>query len=372
MKIISLLSNINIKIKYFKQGLFNLFLKNPWKFNIRDNTVLLTELLPYHGEVLPGLVKYLLDLNYNVDIVLNKYQRNFISANSGLFYCFKDNEKVRVKVLSVCNINILLRSSHVKKYKRVIINTFHDDYIKFHFYKIDFNKLIPICMIHNYNITNEYFMSNNIISLVKIECLNRKPPIIVNSHYFGNFPKHDKSYTTTFIILNTTNLFRRNIYLLLNACEELYKKGIYNFNIKIIGNGIIIPEKYFKNFQIFGYMDFNEMYNEINNSDFILAVIDQASVQYTNKASGTYQLCYGFNKPIILHKKFSNIAGFNDQNSILYDDNDDLSDAMVKCINLSNTDYANMVYLLGELSKNIYNESRNNLKSILENNKINL
>jgi hypothetical protein len=305
-------------LKYF----INNFRKSPEIFHVRENSVLIIEFFDFHGEVCPGLVKYLLDLGFNVDIVFCRHKTG--RNDPGLFYCFNGNEKVRIKILSDVNINLLLRSSFSYKYKHVILTSFTDGMEREHLYKVDLFKLKIICMVHNTGIVHEYSRTNKIISLVMMDCINRKSPLIVNSHYFGEFEENNKSEATTFFTLNTGELYRRNLYLLFDAIDKLYENGINNFIIKIIGKGINIPEKYSGNFQILGRLDFQDMYKEISGSDFILALIDQSSVQYINKASGTYALSYGFLKPILLHKKFSDISGFNDYNSIINYDKDHL------------------------------------------------
>jgi len=108
------------------------------------------------------------------------------------------------------------------------------------------------------------------------------------------------------------------------------------------------------------------MFAEIASSDFFLALIDQASVEYTNKASGSYGLSYGFLKPILLHRKFSNVLGFTDENSILYNDNSNLSDAMEECINMSNDDYWTLISSLEISGKELYDVSLTNFKEALE------
>jgi hypothetical protein len=212
---------------------------------------------------------------------------------------------------------------------------------------------------------DSYFKTNKIISHVKINSINLKSPVVVNPHYFCEIQKIEKSIKTVFVAVNSKNLNRRNLYLLFNACDKLYKKGIDNFSVKILGNGIPVPEQYKYNLFDFGYVNFQKMYNEIMVSDFLLALIDQASVQYTNKASGSYQLSYGFLKPIVLHRIFSAVSGFTDDNSILYDDNDNLADAMEKCINMSNNDYLSLVKTLENTEKILYTSSLNNFKNVL-------
>jgi len=351
------------------KNIFNFFRRDFKKITIRQNSVLIIEFASFHGENFPSLTKYLLDLGYNVDIIFRKVKNKGKSRNElGLFSCFTGDSRVRVKILSGMDMNLLLRSSIVAIYKHIIIVTFNNRMKRNHFYKIDFFKLKPICMMHNSdNSSNNYFQTSKIISPVKIDCINRKsPPYVVSIHYFGNFPKKHKSKKTTFVTLNTTDLFRRNLHLLFSACDKLYMKKITNFSVKIIGDGLIIPKRFHDNFQVFGFLDFQKMCEEIVESDFFLALIDQASVEYTNKASGSYGLSYGFLKPIVLHRKFSIVSDFDDENSILYNNNDDLSDAMERCINMSSNDYSTLVCALEISSKKLYNASMNNLKEVLE------
>ena len=355
-----------IKNRCQTKNIFYCFRGNYKYFSIGENSVLLVEFFTFHGETLPGFAKYFLDIGCNVDVVLHKPIKESGRNDPGLFSFFGLNNKVRIITLSAYDINFLLRSSIVARYKHVLLNSFYDGMERNYLFNVDLFKLKPICVAHNYDITNSYFKTNKVISLVKMECVNRKPPFVVNPHYFGEFTKREKSEITTFVILNSTNLFRRNIFLLFEACDRLYEMGINNFSVKIIGKGINIPEKYFNNFQIFGFLDFQRMYEEISISDFILALIDQASIQYTNKASGTYQLSYGFLKPIVLHKKFSDVSGFNNSNSILYNDNNNLAEAMEKCINMANEDYLSIVKALEISEKELYNTSLNNLREVLQ------
>jgi hypothetical protein len=333
-------------------------------FPVRKNSVLLIEFYNIHGETLPGFIKYLLDLGYNVDVFLQKpngKDRNDLE----LFLCFKMNDNVRIKTISYFDFNLLLHSDAVAKYEHVFFNTLHDGVEYRHLFKIDLFKLKPVCVAHNPEINREYFRTDKIISLVKMDRINEKPPLVVNPHYFCEFKKREKSQKTVFVAFYSKIFYRRNIYLLFEACDALFTKGIRNFSVKIIGNKMEIPVKYRDNFIIFGFLDFQKMYEETIDSDFLLALIDQASVQYTNKASGTYQLSYGFLKPIVLHKKFSDVSGFNDKNSILYNDNHDLADAMEKCINMSCDDYSALVCELEISEKELYNMSLNNLKKAL-------
>ena len=359
---------LTMKKRYFTVNKFNFFRKSVKHINVRDNSVLIIEFFTVHGEVLPGLVKYSLDLGYNVDVIIRKPNSFHKESRNdpGLFYCFNNDARVNIKTLSSFDMNLLFRSSDIDNYKHIILNTFTDGMEYKELYKIDLFRLKPICMIHNPDINYSYVTTNKIISLVKMHRINKKPPYIVNSHYYSNFSRSNKNIITTFIALNTKDLFRRNINLLFEATDKLYEKGIYNFHVKIIGNGIPIPDKYRDNFILFDSLNFQDLYKEILSSDFILALIDRASVEYTNKASGSYQLSYGFLKPLLLQNGFSDISGFTDNNSVLYSDNSELYKAMNKCIEMSDIDYTNLIDNLEKTEKELYSYSLNNLKTVLE------
>lgn len=351
---------------FFLFCVFNFFRRKIDYFNVRENSTLLIEFYRFHGETLPGFIKYLLDLNYYVDVVIlspnGKKGRNDLS----IFSCFNDNEKVRIKTLPDYDMNFLMRSSIAASYKHIIINSFFEgkriNCLSF----VNLFKLQPVCVVHNTNIQNEYFQTNKIISLVKIESDNRKPTLVVNPHYFGEFERKKKSKKATFIAFNTNNLHRRNLNLLFAACDKLCQKGINNFSIKIIGTGIPIPERYSENIHDYGFLDFQRMFEEISNSDFLLALLDHENIQYTNKASGSYQISYGFLKPIVLHALFSNVSGFTNENSVLYNDNNNLAEAIEKCVNMSNNDYQTLVSSLEIHERKLYDSSLNNLKEVLE------
>jgi len=356
-----------VKDLYFK------FLSKFYKpFSVKANSALLIEFRSFHGETLPGYIKYLLDLEYSVDVVLPKSKKaNGGDRNDGgLFSCFSTNSKVRVFFLSIHDINILSRSSIIFDYRHIVMNTFNDKIERDYLSSVNLSRLKPVCVIHNPDIVNAYSQNIKMVSLVKMVSANQKSPLIVNPHYFGNFEKkttkNNESNMANFVTLNSKSLSRRNLNLLFQACDALYKRGIYNFSVKVIGKGIPIPDCYHSNIQDLGFQDFQQMYKEINGADFFLALIDQESIQYANKASGTYQISYGFLKPLLLHRIFSEVSGFNNENSILYDDNNALADAMEKCINIPNDTYCNIVDALEVSQKNLYNMSLNNLKKLLE------
>jgi hypothetical protein len=329
---------------------------------------MLIEVLSSHGEVLPGMAKYLIDLGYNVDVIFNisKPRRKIGSINTLSIFCRFVHENLKIYTFKNAEIKTILNTEISRKYKNIIINTYKERIFEYCSKKRIF-ELGPICMVHNpVSVLNDpYSFSNKIITLIKMDFYNRNPPKYINAHYFGEIKTHDKLDVTTFITVGNVNA-SRNFKLLFDACDLLIKRNIVNFKVNIIGNGNIkVPTVYDGLINFLGYLDFKEMFIEVERSDFILALLDGINIRYLNAASGSYQLSYGFLKPIVLLKKFSEISNFTNENSILYEQNMDLAFGMEKAINMRNEEYQQMIKELKLLETEIYNDSLKNLQSIL-------
>ena len=119
-----------------------------------------------------------------------------------------------------------------------------------------------------------------------------------------------------------------------------------------------------------GRVDYQTMFQKLNESDFILPLLDpevESHKRYMDSGtSGTFQLVYGFNKPCIIHKTFADIYGFNEQNSIIYNNNERFVEAMQKAINITNDEYKSLQEALTKITKAIENNSIHNLQHILK------
>jgi hypothetical protein len=149
-------------ILIFILKLFSIYLVNFFRFkfdflDIRDNSVLIMEFFHDHGESMPGYIKYLLDLNFNVDAVLFNSKLMTVKNDPGLFLCFNNDKRVRIKYLSALDMNYLLRTNIVNHYKHIIINSLSNGMERNHLYNVNLFKLEPVCVVHNPNIENKYF-----------------------------------------------------------------------------------------------------------------------------------------------------------------------------------------------------------------------
>ncbi len=86
----------------------------------------------------------------------------------------------------------------------------------------------------------------------------------------------------------------------------------------------------------------------------------------TTGTSGNFQLVYGFLKPCVIIESFSEINGFDDENSILYKSDEDYENALIKAITMTSEDYSKMQKSLEKYEKKLYQSSLNNFRNLIE------
>ena len=86
----------------------------------------------------------------------------------------------------------------------------------------------------------------------------------------------------------------------------------------------------------------------------------------TTGTSGNFQLVYGFLKPCVIIESFSEINGFDDENSILYKSDKDYENALIKAITMTSEDYSKMQNNIKIYTEKLYQKSLNNLKKLIE------
>ncbi|MBW5383038.1 hypothetical protein, partial [Brachyspira pilosicoli] len=87
---------------------------------IPEKTVLIVEFNNYHGETLPGFIKYFEDLNYNIDILINSNLYNDKVLDS---FNFKNIKNI-FNYDQYQIINNILLFPIIKNYEIVFYNTF--------------------------------------------------------------------------------------------------------------------------------------------------------------------------------------------------------------------------------------------------------
>ena len=375
----TIFQRINNKLKFIIPGKEDKnILKQFCKNKDFENRVLLFEINHCHGEVLPGYIKYFYDLGYKVDVLMNKILGDLqpvirVSADY-------------VENIYCCNIRTIksiMKSEQISKYK-FVCSTSNTIYIFINIKScpsvVDFlpdmnvspNRLL-IVEHHLENLNRLFQNKYKTIILADIQTIPDKTNIaVVNPHYFGNIKTPPKNSITNFIIVGSIENHRRNYHLLISAVKELVDHGIDNFKITIIGwRGKLsnLPETIKKYFDLKGGIDYPKMYEEVENADFFLPMLDSEDPEHnkyiTKTTSGSFQLVYGFRKPCLLAEKFTKIYGFNDDNCLIYKNNSDLAKMMMAAVKMSQEEYSKKQEKLSEYANNLYQNSLNNLNTLL-------
>jgi len=342
-------------------------LKDLFNSTIKKRTILIFEANRWHSECLPGFSKYFIDLGYKIDILAG-------DLGFDSFCLFRDMTKIRyfkyknLEPLWKYNKKLI---SVIKKYDYIIIQT-ADEKNKVLFNHLDLLKLnSTIFVFHNISVAihhySRYFNKNRVWALG-----NFSKGFQVNPHYFGHIQIKNKNEKTIFLITSTKN---RNYNYLVQSLIKLHKDNL-NFEIIVVGR-----KKFFDKRKIprvltpyisYKYdASFYQFYNTVINSDFIIIPLDPKSnfdnFFRTIKVTGSAQLSYGFIKPLIIDKKFSEFYSLNEKNSLIYENND-LYTIMKKAINLTNKQYRYLQNNLKETAKLIYKKSIDNVKKTFNKN----
>ena len=164
---------------------------------------------------------------------------------------------------------------------------------------------------------------------------------------------------------------RKNYDLLINTVKNLSEQSD-KFKIIVIGKGDLegLEEEYKRFFDIKGRLDYPNMYREVENADYFLPLLDYENQEHhryiTTGVTGSLQLILGFLKPAVIQKNFADFYKLSEENSIIYNNNQELVQVMLKAINQDNNCYENKKAALKSLQQNIYKESLENLKGIIE------
>lgn len=337
---------------------------------INPNTILVTDPIRPHGEVMPGVIKYCQDLGYNVEVLITNDKKV-----EKPFPMFK-----KLKVFSFGN-TIYYKALQLKKmnqYKYIIFTSCRVYSSKGIHFIFDYRKndVIPpekfLLIEHHLELISQKELQKYTFLALPFFA-DKFHAKMINPHYFGEIPLHKKNKKIKFVVAGVIENKRKNHDLLIDTILELEKRGIHNYEIIVIGSGNLkinnpIAKKKIK---ILGRLTYEKMYKVINKSDYILALLDPNNKEHnryiTDGTSGTYQLSYGLLKPLVINEKFTELYKLNNDNSVIYQGNE-LANAIEKAVVESNKEYQTRVKNLKVLAQNIYQKSLNNLEELIGNN----
>ena len=360
----------------FYKALFYTYIKPLFDYKkpvIKNNTFIVWEpCSKSHSEVVPGYVKYLLDLGYHVSVCVNPDR-----YKEGLFSRFQ-NEEITLNKLSNKQIKNFFKRNDLKDVKGVLVTTIGKlcDEVNFdecykHFNKnVDRSKLFFVEHEAKHAVDAGTWREN----LITLRDLNYKgaKSVVVNPHYFGDININGKnSDIVNFITVGAILGRKKNNELIISSVKALHDKGYRNFKVTVIGKGHLklLPEELQPYFDIKGRLPFDKMYDELEKADFMLTSYDETKplhIRYnTTGTSGNFQLVYGFLLPCIIIESFGPINGFDNKNSILYHADSDYISAMEKGLNMSLEEYTNMQLNLKNYANSLYEKSKENLRRLI-------
>lgn len=361
----------------FRETIFYRCIKHLFDYKkpiIKNNTFLVWEpCSKSHSEVVPGYVKYLLDLGYHVSVLVN-YGR----IKDGLFLKFK-HENLSINKMSKKQILNYFKQDDLKNVSGVLITTVgklcdsihYEDCYKTFNPNTDKSKLFFVEHEVKHSIDADTW-NNDLITLRDINYKDKKS-VVVNPHYFGDVTitsKNDK--ITNFVTVGSLQAKRKNNELIVNTVKSLHEKGYHNFKITVIGKGKLkyLPKELRQYFDIKGRLPFAKMYEELEKSDYMLTAYDEKNPKHlrynTTGTSGNFQLVFGFLKPCVIIESFAKINGFNQENSILYKNDEDMTNAMIKAMSATPEEYAKMQNCLKQYKEELYHSSLKNFSDLIE------
>jgi len=361
---------LSILFKSFRNTIYKIETFNIKQFfntSIRNNSILIFEKNNYHYECTPGFTKYLLDLGFNVDIIMTN-----IGIESFIF--FEPTRKLRFFLIDNTKYN--KREEHLEKYREIfkkylaiLIQTTNNK-VKYFCRKLNLlNWKNSIFVFHDYPQIKRFNFHNKIRSWTLLKFTNLT--LEVNPHYFGNIKLRDKNKLTRFFIVSTG---KRHYDELISASNILNNEN-YQFQVVVTGrskalNPQIIPKNIKDKFLFNLNLSYQNLLKIIETIDFIIITLNRKNPNDNNyinrKSTGSAQIVYGFLKPCLINSDFANTYRINNENSIIFNNSkDSLYFAMREAIMMTTEEYKKKQYNLKKTADIIYEISKNNVKTTI-------
>ncbi|MDL2272294.1 DUF6492 family protein [Desulfovibrio sp. OttesenSCG-928-I05] len=194
----------------------------------------------------------------------------------------------------------------------------------------------------------------------------------LNPHYFCSDIKATElqpAETIHFAVVGGMSESCKDSKLLINTVAALIKQG-YNFKVTVIGSGTLtIPDTLSRHVAHLGRIDFAAMYEEVEKTHFMLALLNPDNVEQRRYMQGTttgaLQLSIGFDKPLIINEQFARHYGFDDNSAIIYEGNE-LASAMIKAMSMTQERYGVLVHGVTAYRGAVHDTSLQNMRGALE------
>lgn len=259
--------------------------------------------------------------NYHFEITLSVYQAlKDYGCHSSIYFCDKVIDKTKqIDFLNAHNIPI---TNNIDIYDKSIVISHYPDKIPNITDKIFRNNRIQhIFITHRVHKPSlNISKTKNIVCLSPIGMRHDLPFLIVNKYPF-NLTAPQYNQTINLLVQGHFELNNRNMSHIENISNLLMNNDI---RLHIVGTKIPKFLKLYKNTQIYSNVTESTLYNILNQTDYILPLIDPdiKNGEYTTTRFSS-NFCHSFcmNKPVIAHKYFEDIYGLP---GLYYEHNDQL------------------------------------------------
>lgn len=339
---------------------------------IDESTFLLWEpCTKSHAEVVPGYAKYLTDLGYRVVVFMSP-----IHKLEGLF-CRWEHSGVQIVDMSQRQIRKFMGSTEVGKAAGLIVTTAAklpenpDHSLNLHaIFRANFPKKLLLVEHDSRVRVNANRWSAHSITLRDLQGV---PSVVVNPHFFGNIDLTCKNTVkTVFVMVGAARAKRRNQEMVFDALRCLLRLGYSQFELRLIGKKGVepIPEDLRGCVRELGHVPFSKLYQEIEESDFIVTSFQKENPNHrfyrTSGTTGSYQLAYGFRKPCIVQQEFALNTALSTENSLIYDNDAQISDAFLTAITMNSEAYKVMQLAMQEAAEQLYEKSLRQLRALID------
>lgn len=324
-----------------------------------------------HGEIVPGYTRYLLDLGFDVLVLMTPAR-----LDEGLFARF-DQNGVTHGHLSQRQIRRFMRHKSIRRAAGILITT-AGKLPKAADGRVDLDRVFGaerpsrvVLVEHDAQPQIDAGVwDSETITLRKLVAPGVSS-VVVNPHDFGQVQVTPKSSgKTIFVMVGAVRSKRGNLPLVYAAAETLKNQGIEDFEIRVIGKPgqDPVPEPLQDQIKVLGRLPFDSMYDEVEAADFLLTSFQKDNEDHafyrTGGTSGAFQLAYGFTKPIVIQEAFARLNGFNMTNALMYDEDADLSRAMADAVQMDATTYSALQAGMEAAATAIYEQSLANLRDL--------
>lgn len=329
-----------------------------------------------HAEIVPGYVRYLRDLGFQVLVLMTPAM-----LSEGLFARYQD-PGVTYASLSQAEIRTFIKSADLTKTAGLLVTT-AGKLPKTAQGAIDVDAVLgrnrpPLFLLVEHDareMIDNAVWNSNYITLRDINYKGRSSTV-VNPHYFGDVAQTynragKQDGQTRFLMVGAARVKRGNHALVYDSALKLLQAGQSSFVIRVVGKpgSFKIPPELENHVQILGHLTYDRLYDEVENSDFILTSFQKHNKKhefyYTGGTSGSFQLAYGFGKPVVAQKDIAVLCQLNPENSILYDEDEDMTGAMMRAMTMGEEDYDTMAAAMEGTAAAIYDMSLKNLNMLI-------